>query len=218
MTINGLFIFFLIPIFCGFSHLYSKTLLHKKKLINFFLILSIISTVYYHHKYISKRDTLLLRNIDLNSSVNASIIDEKLKNLRWITHHYPLNPEKEIEYLRDTLEIIKKDNRIKMIVTDYQFIPITLSMKDFAASRIWWRHHIYPAGADKKYFLEWKEFLLNQINKRKIQVIYTVHPLEGEKNIFQGLISKDCYSSKKLSDILEIQMLQSCEDLNFSIN
>ena len=80
-----------------------------------------------------------------------------------------------------------------------------------------WRHHIYPAGADKKYFLEWKNFYLIRLT-RKIQVIYTVHPLEGEKNIFQGLISKDCYSSKKLSDILEIQMLQSCEDLNFSIN
>ena len=95
MTINGLFIFFLIPVFSGFSHLYSKLLNKRKILINFFLILSLTSTVYYHHKYISKRDTLILRNIDINKSINASILDKKLKNLRWITHHYPKNPKLE---------------------------------------------------------------------------------------------------------------------------
>ena len=31
MTINGLFIFFLIPVFCGFSHVYSNSFKIKKK-------------------------------------------------------------------------------------------------------------------------------------------------------------------------------------------
>ena len=73
-------------------------------------------------KYISKRDTLILRNSDLNISVDASLLDKKLKNLKWLTHHYPDNPKKEISNLQEFIKIIKDDSSKKMIVTDYQFI------------------------------------------------------------------------------------------------
>jgi hypothetical protein len=214
MTINGLYIFFLIPVFAGFSHIYAKKL-NKNYLVNFFLILSFISTIYYHQKYISKRDTLLLSKLDLSQSVDAGILSDQLKNLRWLTHHYPNNPETEIKNLLDTMKIIKKDKKKKMIVTDYQFISVVLSMRDNSAARIWWRHHIYPSGPDQKYFLEWKKFLLRQIVKNKIEAIYTVHPLEGEDNIFQYLLDKKCYSNEKLNEILVLQILNNCDDLNF---
>ena len=94
MTINGLFIYFLIPVFAAFSHIYCHKFKKNKNLINFFLILSLISTIYYHEKYISKRDTLILRNISLKNSINAKIIDSKFENLKWITHHYPQNPKR----------------------------------------------------------------------------------------------------------------------------
>ena len=84
-----------------------------------------------------------------------------------------------------------------MIVTDYQFISVILSMPDNSAARIWWRHHIYPEP-NKKFFNYWKNFLLEKIKKENITVIYTVHPLEGEVNIFEGLIDKNCYSSDRL--------------------
>ena len=214
MTINGLYIFFLIPVFAGFSHIYSKKF-NKNYLVNFFLILSFISTIYYHQKYINKRDTLLLRNHDLSQSVNSVILSDKLKNLRWLTHHYPNNPETEIQNLLNSMKIIKNDSKKKMIVTDYQFISVVLSTKDNSAARIWWRHHIYPSGPNQKYFLEWKKFLLKQIMENEIEVIYTVHPLEGEKNIFQDLLDEKCYSTKNLNKILVLQTLKNCEDLNF---
>ena len=214
MTINGLYIFFLIPVFAGFSHIYSKKL-NKRYLVNFFLILSFISTIYYHQKYINKRDTLLLRKLDLSQSIDAVILSDKLKNLRWLTHHYPNNPETEIKNLLSAMKIIKDENKKKMIVTDYQFISVVLSMKDNSAARIWWRHHIYPSGPDQKYFLEWKKFLLRKIKENKIEVIYTVHPLEGEENIFQDLLDEKCYSNKKLNEILVLQILKRCDDLNF---
>lgn len=214
MTINGLYIFFLIPVFAGFSHIYSKKLI-KGYLVNFFLILSFISTIYYHQKYINKRDTLLLRKLDLNQSIDAVILSDKLKNLRWLTHHYPNNPETETQNLLNAMQIIKEDKKKKMIVTDYQFISVVLSMRDNSAARIWWRHHIYPSGPDQKYFLEWKKFLLNKIIENKIEAIYTVHPLEGEENIFQDLLDEKCYSNKKLNEILVLQILKRCDDLNF---
>ena len=78
MTINGLYIFFLIPVFASFSHIFAKKLKRKKYFTNFFLILSLVATIHYHHKYISKRDTLLLRNIDLTQSIDAKILSSKL--------------------------------------------------------------------------------------------------------------------------------------------
>jgi len=178
MTINGLFIFFLIPVFSAFSHIYSNSFKNKKILINFFLILSLISTIYYNQKYINKRDTLILRDTDLSHSINASVLSSKLKNLRWLTHHYPENPKQEIKNLLDSIKVIKSDNRKKMIVTDYQFISVDLSIKDNSAARVWWRHHIYP-DVNEKYFIYWKNFLIKKIIKENIEVIYTVHPLEG---------------------------------------
>jgi len=212
MTINGLFIFFLIPVFSAFSHIYISNFKNKKKYIYFFLIFSLVSTVYYHEKYISKRDTLLLRNLDLKTAADASILNENFKNLRWITHNYPKNPEREIQNLLKTINIIKKDGKAKMIVTDYQFISVILSIEGNSAARIWWRHHIYPVP-NTKYFIYWKNFLLKKIKKENINSIYTIHPLEGEKNIFEGLINEECYTSDKISDILIIQKLKDCEEL-----
>ena len=212
LTINGLFIYFLIPVFSGFSHLFSKQYFKKKKAVNFFLILSVISTIYYHQKYINKRDTLLLRNVDISKSIDASILDAKLKNLKWITHHYPNNPKQEIENLLDSIKIIKNDNRNKMIVTDYQFISVILSIDGNAASRIWWRHHIYPT-LKEQHFLAWKKFLLKKIKDNNIQVIYTVHPLEGEKDILKDTIDEKCFSNSKINNILDLQVLKSCKEI-----
>ena len=213
MTINGLFIFFLIPIFCGFSHYFSKKYFRKKNyIINLLIILSFISTIYYQNKYISKRDTLLLRNVDLSKAVNAGVIDPKLKGLKWITNLYPNNPKKEISNLMEIINIIKNDQRKKMLVTDYQFITVILSMKDYAASRFWWGHHGYP-DKNNKYFYLWKKFLLNKIKENNIEVIYTILPMAGETDILISTLNKKCYSEKKLRNDLKIQILKNCQEL-----
>ena len=110
------------------------------------------------------------------------------------------------------MNIIKEDGKAKMIVTDYQFISVILSIDGNSAARIWWRHHIYPVP-NTKYFIHWKNFLLQKIKKENIDSIYTIHPLEGEKNIFEGLISEECYTNEKISDILIIQKLKDCKEL-----
>lgn len=212
MTINGLFIFFLIPVFAGFSHKYSEKFKKKKLLVNFFMILSLVSTIYYHQKYVTKRDTLLLRDVNLNNAVDSLVIDQKLQGLKWITHHYPNNPNEEIKNLLEAISEIKKDTRKKMLVTDYQFISVILDINDNSAARIWWRHHIYPEP-NKVYFEEWKSFLISKILKENIELIYTIKPLEGEENIFDGLISSDCYSTNKINEILIEQKINDCKEL-----
>ena len=213
MTINGLFIFFLIPIFCGFSHFFSKKYFKKKNyIINFLIILSFISTIYYQNKYISKRDTLLLRDVDLSKAVDAGVIDSKLKGLKWITNFYPDNPKKEISNIMKIMNIIKNDQRKKMLVTDYQFITVVLPMKDYAASRFWWGHHGYP-DKNNKYFYLWKKFLLKKIKENNIEVIYTILPMAGEEDILISILNKNCYSEKKLRKDLKKQILENCQEL-----
>ena len=213
MTINGLFIFFVIPVFCGFSHTFlNKKIKYKNYLINSLIILSFVSTIHYQNKYISKRDTLFLRNVDLNKAVDASKIHRSLKGLKWITINFPLNPELEISKLNGIIEIIKKDERNKMIVTDYQFITVMLNIQDFAASRFWWRHHGYP-DTKNEFFYIWKKFLIEKIKKNRIEVIYTIKPLIGESDILENILDEDCYSKSSLSKSLEIQILRNCKNL-----
>ena len=213
MTINGLFIFFVIPVFCGFSHTFlNKKIKYKNYLINSLIILSFVSTIHYQNKYISKRDTLFLRNVDLNKAVDASKIHKSLEGLNWITINYPINPELEISKLNEIIETIKKDERKKMNVTDYQFITVILNIQDFAASRFWWRHHGYP-DTKNEYFYIWKKFLIEKIKKNKIEVIYTIKPLIGESDILENVLDENCYSKSYLSKGLEIQILRNCTSL-----
>ena len=174
--------------------------------------MSFISTIYYQNKYISKRDTLLLRNVDLSKAVDAGVIDPKLKGLKWITNLYRDNPKKEISNIMEIINIIKNDQRRKMLVTDYQFITVILSMEDYAASRFWWGHHGYP-DKNNKYFYLWKKFLLNKIKENNIEVIYTILPLAGEEDILVGTLNKKCYSEKELRSDLKIQILKNCKEL-----
>ena len=103
-----------------------------------------------------------------------------------------------------------------MIVTDYQFISVILSLNDNSAARIWWKHHLYPVPG-YKYFEYWRSFLLKKIINENIEVIYTVQPLAGEDNIFEGLIDDNCYSNIKINENLVEQKLNNCEEL-VSIN
>ena len=153
-----------------------------------------------------------MRDVNLNNAVDSLVIDQKLQGLKWITHHYPNNPNEEIKNLLEAISEIKKDTRKKMLVTDYQFISVILDINDNSAARIWWRHHIYPEP-NKVYFEEWKSFLISKILKENIELIYTIKPLEGEENIFDGLISSDCYSTNKINEILIEQKINDCKEL-----
>ena len=95
MTINAIFIYCLIPIFAGFSHLYSDIFL-KKKIVSYYLILlTLFSTMYYFWNYVHNRTFMDLRSVDLSKAIDAKIINEELNGIKWITMFYPENPYKE---------------------------------------------------------------------------------------------------------------------------
>ena len=57
-----------------------------------------------------------LRNVSFDKAIDASVLDNKLNGLKWISCLNPNDPKKEIANLRDSIKIIKSDNRKKGIV------------------------------------------------------------------------------------------------------
>ena len=213
MTINGIFIFFIIPIFAGFSHIYFLKYYKNKNYILFFLIfLSISSTIYYGYKYIHNRDFMDLGKVNIKNSVDAKILDAKLSGLKWITPLYPDDPNKEISQLSAAIQIIKGDSRVKTIITDYQFISVILSAYDYSPSQVWYGYHVNPVRGDKYYEI-YQNFFINKLKENKVEVVYLVKPLWENNVIFEESINHECFKKNNLTEILDIYVLLKCKDL-----
>ena len=209
MTINAIFIYCLIPIFCGFSHIYSKKYLNNEKIIGRLLIaLTLCSTVYYYSTYVKNRTFMDLRGINLENSIDGKEIHSELSNIKWITMFYPNNPSKEISNINLALKILKEDGSNKMIVTDYQFISVFFKQYDFSPTRFWYDFHGYPSEKNI-YFNYWKEFVLKKIKQNNIKNIYVLKPLHGETKPLENIL-KNCYKKQKFSETFYKLILNNC--------
>lgn len=213
MIINGIFIFFMIPILIGFSHIYYLKYFKNKNYIVYLLIfLSISSTAYYGYKYIHKRDFMDLKKVNFEKAIDAKILDKKLSGLKWITALYPNNPKKEILKLQESINIINNDNRKKIIATDYQFISVILSSYDYSPNKYWGEYHAYP-DKEHKYFEIYRNFFITKLKENKIEIVYIIKPLWGGDNVLKSVLNENCLEKKVITDILESQLLLKCEDL-----
>ena len=214
MTINGMFIFFIIPILAGFSHIYYLKYFKNK---NYFLYLLIFlcvgSTIHYANKYIVTRDFADLRKVNLRNTINANVLDEKLSGLKWITPLYPNNPDKEISRLKEAIHIIKNDMRNKSIITDYQFISVILSSYDNSPNQVWFINQILGQDIESKFFKIYKKFFINKLKENKIEIVYIVKPLWAGDKFFQKGLNENCIKKTKITEILDSYLLQQCVEL-----
>jgi len=213
MTINGLYIYFLIPILIGFSHIYFLKYFKDKAYILYLLIfLGASSTIYYGHKYINKRNFADLNNANISKAIDAKFFDKKLSGLKWITPQYPDNPKIEMSKLQEVIQIIKSDNSNKIIVTDYQFISVILSYYDNSPNKVWYSFHVYPSKGDK-YFDIYQKFFIEKIKDRKIETVYTVKPLYGDDDVLKDVLDDNCVSKIIVNDILEKHLIKKCNQM-----
>jgi len=213
MTINGLYIFFIIPILAGFSHIfYLNYFKINNYIIIYLLLLSFSSTAYYGYKYIHKRDFMDLKNANFKRSIDSKIFDKSLKYLKWITPLNPKDPRKEVDDLLEVIKIIKNDNRKKVIITDYQFISVILSVYDNSPSQVWFGYHVNPEKGSKHYSL-YKKFFISKIKDREIEIVYIIKPLWGGDDIFTRVLDKDCLQGEIKSKKLDSFILNKCNEL-----
>ena len=123
LTKNQIFIFFLIPILLGLSEINIK----NKYFSYFIILLCLFTTVKYHERFNEKRKFHELVNVDLSKASNAELVDKKLKNLKWITPQYSKNPSEEIDNINRIKNILKNDNRKKMVLSNHPFSSVILN-------------------------------------------------------------------------------------------
>ena len=147
----------------------------------------------YHLRFNENRKFNELENVDLKKALSADVIDESLRGLKWITKAYPDNPEKEIENLKEAMEIIKKNNKKKAIITSYQFIAPALGIYDYSPNQ--WHHPSVSFPLEgQKYFL--KSFMILLLITRGdarflLKGIYVAAKLKNTPSFHKALMYGD---------------------------
>jgi len=214
LTRNQTFIFFLIPILMAFSHISLnsyKPNLSRLVYITIILICLLI-TVKYHLRFNEDRKFHELNYVNFELSSFGKTIDKKFLGLRWITPEFKNNPKEEIVLINETKSYLNNDHRNKMVMTNYSFFSVILGQKLFSPSR-WYISDgtAYPLKGNK-YFISYKNLLINTIEKNNIKVVYTIFP-EENSDIY-NYIGKNCFQEKRINKILKSYELKHCDEIN----
>jgi len=197
ITANQIFIFSLIPIIGSLLHLNLFKTRDKSKKILIILIIVLFATVKFHYRYNIDRKFHDLENIDKSLAINANEIHENLKDLKWINRFD--DPRKEVEFLKQAIEVIKNEKREIVLITHYQFISTILDKKINILNRWYlWDNNTHPTE-NHKYFSVYKSLVDKNIQSNNVKAVYLLGQeneilIENVKNYFTDL----CFKSKTL--------------------
>ena len=139
----------------------------------------------------------------------AAITTGKLKDLKWINPNFEGDPKEEIEYIKKSIEIVKKDNRKKMVITEYQFIAALMPDIVYSPSRTYSLNGAaHPLIGDRQFEI-YKNYFINQIINNDVKIIYIVKPLGAY--IYSSIISDECIKKTELNEILSSHLIVGCD-------
>lgn len=212
ITANQIFIFCLIPILASYFNLiYIKNLFQIKYLQFIIIFCVVLITAKYHYRYNENRYFMDLEKVDFSKMVDASILDNKLKNLMWITPEYPNNPLKELNLLKDAINILKNDTRNKMVITHYSFLSFITELKLYMPSRWYVSNNTYPHDGHK-YHDFYKFFFYKNFIKDNIQVIYIIDKRGIKLDDFRKNLDNICFNEKKINEITFVFEPYKCKN------
>ncbi len=210
ITSNQTYIFSFIPFLAAFLHIFLEKRNSKFKKFKYLIIpITIFCIFKYHFVYNEKRKFMDLQNFDLKKTVNAKTLNSKLNGLNWLTSRYPDNPEKELQLLKESLKIIKTDNRKKLVMTDYQFLSL-LTEQNLNIPNRWYTHdnNSYPLD-NHKYFEFYKKHINKIFKDNNISVVYTVG---GPKfSNFKIYFDEMCFDVKKVNQLMTANEIKNCD-------
>ena len=216
LTKNQIFIFFLIPLFCGFTHIELLNLNYRYKnyLIYFLVCVCLFATSKYHIRFNLEKKFHELSNVKFSNSINGKILDKKFKGLNWIT---PGTKEKkeaieELKFLKEILEILKTDKQKKMLFTNYSFFSV-LSGESMNSITRWFPgdDSAFPIKSNK-FYNTYRNFLLKQIKSKKIINIYIISDV-SEKSLLDYLPIECLKKSKIHKHLSKFKIGDKCQDL-----
>ena len=155
-----------------------------------------------------------LENINLEKALPASLLSSKLENLKWITPlEYSKNPNKELSFLKEVINILKKDQREKIVITHYQFFSLILN-EDLNILNRWYLDHNTHPTENHKYFNYYKNFVNKNLKKNNIKVIYLVSFTEKEMEFdrIKVYFPEKCFKNNFLvKNKLSFHEIKDCE-------
>ena len=212
ITLNQNFIFFIIPFLCGIFHSFFNQKILSKYFLYFAILICFFAVAKYHIRFNEERKFNELERVDISKAVDASILDNKLKGLKWITYLNPNNPKAELENLKEVMSILRDEKNQKIIITEYQVIAPILNIYDNSPNQ--WHHPSvsFPLKGNK-YFTSYKNFFIENIKKNEIKFIYETR--EDDLTITELILNSECFYNKKerLNKMLiKLEINYSCKD------
>ena len=182
---NQILIFFLVPFCLGVSHYFVEKYFNKKIIINFLLIILLISTFKFHIRFNENKKFMEFTNTDFKTAVDAEILDKSLKGLNWISSNYKNSPNIEINLLKEAKQNIKADLSNKIIISDYQILQSISGIKYQISGLI-------LSIPDKNKYFDGKIFYKKVL--QRILIIYVV----GDKIILKDMFDTECFRKKSM--------------------
>lgn len=205
LTNNQILIFFLVPFCLGVSHYFVEKYFNKKIIINFLLIILLISTFKFHIRFNENKKFMEFTNTDFKTAVDAEILDKSLKGLNWISSNYKNSPNIEINLLKEAKQNIKADLSNKIIISDYQILQSISGIKEIAPNK--WFDVLSVPDKKNKYFDEYKNFFIKKVLQQNISTIYVV----GDKELFlKDMFDTECFERKKINEIVNKLSIKEC--------
>ena len=215
LTKNQTFIFFLIPILMAFSHINLNlyNISQSRVIFSCMILICTIIVIKYHLRFNENRKFHELSQVNFELTIPAKNISRKFVGLKWITPKFKENPRQEIEFLNEAKFYLNKDDRNKMLITNYSFFSAILDQKFFSPSR-WWHGDgsSYPKK-NNQYFIKFKNLWIDLVKKNDVKVIYTIFSSENP-NIVYKYIDKNCFIETKVTKFLRSYELKSCDEIN----
>ena len=215
LTLNVKFIFCVIPIFAGFSHIYYlKYFRHKKKVEFFILFFALAFTLYYFINYVHTRKFVVQKVYNLEKPIKTNRLGEGFKNLYWITPLHDI-PADEINDLVEAVNIIKREQKLgkkKIVVTDYSFIFSTFSIAHTQINKFYAPGVSYPLTSHKS-FTYYKDYFLKKLKKNKVEEVYFMkhNYYENESFFLKDIIIEDCSKKRNiLNGNLIVYNIKNC--------
>ena len=215
LTLNVKFIYFYIPILCGFSHIYLKNFVYSKKLISINLVILFTCFAYYFSSYVYQQKFQLFcqEHIKINSKTKTKIIDGKF-NFYWKSCLKEKSDE-EVKNLKRIIEYLNLNiNENYLLITDYQFINAKLKKNNNKQINKWYHPSVsYPLFANEN-FPYYKNFLEKKIKSNGISRIIFIYPshFNMENQLFFENIFEKCLTNKKklLDDLIRSINVEKC--------
>ena len=213
LTLNFIFIFFLVPILCATTQTNLATSKFSKKLNILILCFCLLVTIKYHLRFNEERKMLDLENVNLTNYYNTGVLFPKLEGLKWISRKYYTNIKFEIDKLQSIKKILNSERKKIMFVSNYQFFSAILNKPLHSPNR-WFGTSVAHPSINNSFYDDYLAFVYNVISKKRIEVIYIdVNLGKYQLDLFNKIRKKlppDCSIMDEIEDVLYKIDISTC--------